>query len=127
MRGGLLAAVALGLLGCAGPGQPVNLAIRDDPFTPNCHTSFTIGLFIPDDDMGTAIVEDVDQGGRTIPVRWPEGFSARRLGSVIEVRNQDGAVLAQTGNRYKFLGGYGDDAWRGCDGVIPNPGRAATP
>lgn len=29
--------------------------------------------------------------------------------------------IAQTGQRYKFEGGYGEDGWRGCDGVIPEP------
>ena len=113
--GRLLVAIAFGLVGCSVIGEPVGLAVRDDPLPPACHTSFTIGLFVPDERMGTAIVD----GGRTIPVRWPEGFTARRLGDVIEVSNQAGTVIARTGNRYKFLGGYDTDAWRGCDGVIP--------
>ena len=121
MGGRCLIVLAFMLAGCSVIGEPVELAIRNDPFTPHCHTSFTIGTFVPDAEMGTAIVEDAASGGRTLPVRWPEGFTARRLGGVIDVFNQDGALLAQTGQHYKFLGGYGEDAWRGCDGVIPEP------
>ncbi len=116
----LLAVAVIG--GCSSLGAPVDIAIRDDPFTPNCHTSFTIGTLIADDTAGTAIVEDGSSGNRTLPVLWPDGFTARRLGDVIEVFNQDGKSLARTGETYKFLGGYDGAGWRGCDGVIPEPG-----
>jgi hypothetical protein len=116
-----LIALAPALQGCALLSQPVALAVRDDPFTPACHTSFTVGTLVPDAKMGTAIVQDADQGGGTIPIRWPAGFTGRRVGGVIEVLNNDGAVIARTGEHDKFLGGYGEDGWRGCDGVLPAP------
>jgi ribosomal 50S subunit-recycling heat shock protein len=55
-----LVAVAFVLLGCSVIGEPVELAVRDDIFTPRCHTNFTIGMFIPNAKMGTAIVQDPD-------------------------------------------------------------------
>jgi hypothetical protein len=110
------------LAGCSIVAEPVALAIRTDPFTPACHTSFTTGTLISDDDAGTAIVEDGSSGTRTLPVLWPEGFTARRLFGVVEVYNQDGEQLARTGQKYKLLGGYDEAGWRGCDGVIPDPG-----
>ena len=106
------------VLGCSVLSEPVKLAVRTDPFTPHCHTSFTTGTLIPDASAGTAIDEDVEQGGRTVPVLWPEGFTARRFAGVTEVRNQDGTVIAQTGRHYRFDGGYDEAGWRGCDSVI---------
>ena len=106
-------------LGCAAQGEPVKLAVRTDPYTPYCHTFETIGTLVPDADAGTAIVEDADRGGRTVPVQWPEGFTARRFAGVTEVMNQDGTVIAQTGKHYRFAGGYGEIGWRGCDSVSP--------
>jgi hypothetical protein len=115
-HGCLLALIALAAVGCGIGSEPVQLAIRTDMYTPACHTSFTIGTLVPDAQMGTAIVED--SGGRTVPVLWPAGFSGRRVIGAIEVLNQDGKVIARTGEHYKFEGGYDEDGWRGCDGVI---------
>ncbi len=118
--------VAFVLLGCSGLGQPVNLAIRTDPYTPRCHASFTIGTLIPNAEAGTAIVEDGSSGNRTLPVLWPAGFTARRLTGAIEIFNQDRKSIARTGQTYKFLGGYDEAGWRGCDGVIAEPASKAT-
>ena len=115
--------LALGLSGCAGvpwaTPEVVVLAKRTDMFTPNCHTFATTGTLVPDGEAGTAIVEDGTT--RTLPVRWPEGFSGRRVGTVIEVLDDAGNVIAKTGERYEFVGGYGEDGWRGCHQVIPRP------
>lgn len=120
-KGPLVIVLALALAACSILGEPVDLAVRTDIFTPHCHTSSTIGMLIPDEEAGTAIVEDGSSGDRTLPVLWPEGFSARRFGNVVEVLNQDGTVIARTGGHYRFEGGYDEAGWRGCDGVIPMP------
>ena len=116
--------LALGVLlagGCGVTGEPVAIAIRTDPYTPNCHTFATIGTLVPDEEAGTAIVEDHAAGGRTVPVRWPEGFTARRVDGVIEVLDSHGRVIARTGQHAEFAGGYGEGGWRGCDTVTPIP------
>jgi hypothetical protein len=112
-----LVALALATLGCSIVGEPVELAVRTDPFTPGCHTFSTSGMLIPHAESGTAIVEDGVAGGRTLPVLWPDGFAARRVLGVIEVLDQDGRVIARTGQSYVFAGGYGENGWRGCETV----------
>ena len=119
----LISLVAFMLTACS-PSlftEPVQIAMRTDVYTPACHTFATIGTLVPNAETGTAIVEDPASGGRTVPVRWPAGFSARRVDGVIEVLNQDGTVIARTGGHYRFEGGYGEGGWRGCDGVIAEP------
>jgi hypothetical protein len=117
------ALAAFVLAGCLSTvvGEPVPIAIRTDIYSPNCHTSFTTGTLVPNAETGTAIVEDASSGGNTVPVQWPPGFSAQRVAGVIEVLNQDGKVIARAGEHYRFLGGYGERGWRGCDGVVPEP------
>ncbi len=120
MRRGFAMALAIALVGCdrsVVAGEPVALAIRTDSFTPACHLNNIVGTLVPHAGAGVAIVEY--GGDRTLPVLWPEGFTARRVGEVVELFNQDGELLAQTGRRYFFAGGTDEAGWRGCDDVSP--------
>jgi hypothetical protein len=118
-RGFAIAMLAFALVGCDRPvvvRVPVDLAIRTDNVTPACHLNWIDGTLVPHAEAGVAIVEN---GGRTLPVLWPEGFTAQRVGDVVEVFNQDGELLAQTGRRYRLAGGNDEAGWRGCDDVNP--------
>ena len=115
-------ALALAASGCGALSptpELVFLAPRVDMYTPGCHTSFTVGKLIVHAATGTAVVQDEDE--RVIPIRWPAGFSGRRVGTEVEIRNADGRLIATTGQRYRLAGGYGEDGWRGCDDVHPSP------
>ena len=115
-----IATLAFALVGCSVQpvvGEPVDLAIRTGGFTPACHLNNIEGTLVPHAEAGVAIVEF--GGPRTLPVLWPEGFTAQRVGDVVEVFNQDGELIAQTGRRYRFEGGTDEAGWRGCDDVSP--------
>jgi hypothetical protein len=121
MRNRFAIVVALALLGCSPiRGEPVEIWYRSDPFTPACHLNWTDGMLVPHAEAGVAIVENGVQGrNRTMPVLWPEGFTARRVGAVIEILNHDGVLVARTGQQYRFHGGTDEKGWRGCDDVDP--------
>ena len=50
------------------------------------------GPLLPDAQYGTSF--------KGKPVMWPDGFSARRAGDQVEVRNSHGQVVATTGRLY---------------------------
>jgi hypothetical protein len=125
-------ALALCLTGCgaAGPsGDRVQLITGVPPgmASGGCYTNFAVGPLIIDPTYGTAATDE--NGGGTTPVVWRPGFTGRRVGSEIVVRDSNGNVVAMTGRRYKIAGGYvgGGPDWPelptrmfwACDFVIP--------
>jgi hypothetical protein len=112
-RAAALAAVLL-LAGCGALREPVPLlAGPPQPFS-GCFTFAISGELIADPTYGTVMRdtatydETVTQVTRppTVPVAWRTGFTARRLGSEVEVVDPQGTVVATTGRRYLLPGGY---------------------
>ena len=112
----LLAAVlGLGLLLAGLASVRPLLTASDDPL--GCFTAGTTGMLIVNAEAGTAIVQE-DMGKSTVPVRWPKGYTSRRIGDQVEVLDTAGRVVARTGRRYYLPGGYENGTWLTCtDGV----------
>jgi hypothetical protein len=124
-------ALALSLVGCGSAeasGDPVQLITGVPPgMGGGCYTNSAVGPLIVDPTYGTAITDE--NGGGTTPVVWRPGFTGRRVGSEIVVRDSNGNVVATTGRTYKIAGGYvsGGPDWPelptrmfwACDFVIP--------
>jgi hypothetical protein len=72
---------------------------------PGCYTSGDIGELVVDPVAGTAILED---NGDRYPVIWQVGYTGRQIGSMVEVLDSSGAVVARTGTRVNLEGGYTD-------------------
>jgi hypothetical protein len=71
-----------------------------------CYTSYATGLLVADATYGTAIIYLDVHAGRSGPVAWLPGFTARRAGAQVEVLDPDGHVVATTGHNYRLPGGY---------------------
>jgi hypothetical protein len=107
-------ALALCLVGCARlplNGDPVQLLTSPPRFIPGCFTNSASGPLIVDPKYGTAIIDEIMikvTGTRPppIPVAWRPDFTARRIGSEVEVLNPQGNVVATTGRSYVIAGGY---------------------
>jgi hypothetical protein len=79
------------------PGQPVFLLTGVSPTT--CYaggesSSGISGVLRPDPSFGTVI--------GTTPIMWPVGYTARRVGSEVEVLDMEGRVKATTGRSYRM-------------------------
>jgi hypothetical protein len=62
------------------------------------------------------VLDPVESGG-VAPVRWPEGYTARRtLGGEVEVLNKQGEVVATTGRKYSLAGCFYqiEGSWSAC-------------
>ena len=92
--------LALCLLGCALAGGTVKLATNEGPVSTEARGCFTFpytGELIVDRTHGTALEEDE---GVITPLMWPPGFTARWIGSEVEVLDPAQNVVATTGQRY---------------------------
>jgi hypothetical protein len=93
--------LALSLLGCQ--SEKVHLAVNSTD-APGCILIGATGTLIVDPKYGTAL----DTGNASVgdhdvnPIIWPAGFSARRVGSEVEVLDATGKVVATTGRRYEI-------------------------
>jgi hypothetical protein len=121
----MLAAGVL-LAGCAVASTPVKL-VTGSP-TPGCFAANTTGMLVVDDTYGTAIVDmegmiGPPPGGGPVPLAWRPAFTGRQAGKEVEVVDPDGHVVATTGQRYRFEGGYaqfgGTQAFWSCGAVSP--------
>ena len=111
-------AVLLCLVGCdvapAPDGEPVLILTGPPNYRYDhggCFTNSARGQLLVDPMYGTAIVDEdmiALSGTRPppVPVAWRPGFTARRLGSEVEVLDQEGKVVAITGRSYRIPGGY---------------------
>jgi hypothetical protein len=95
-------APALFLLGCALAGGTVKLVTIEGPVTEarGCFAFPYKGELIVDSTHGTALKEDE---GRITPLMWPPGFTARWIGSEVEVLDPAQNVVATTGKRYYIM------------------------
>jgi hypothetical protein len=57
-----------------------------------------IGVLVPEPSAGTAIRRTLDRGD--MPILWPLGYTARRVGTEIEVLDTHGEIKATTGRTY---------------------------
>jgi hypothetical protein len=93
---------ALLLAGCSVPaarGAQVPLLTAEAPG----YTSFVNIVIdvVADPETGTPIIE-----ANGVPMRWPTGHTAWRVGSETEVLDPDGNRVLVTGQRYRFYPGY---------------------
>ena len=91
--------LAMVLLGCAVAGGTVELDTIKGPVSDRrgCFTFSYTGELIVDKTRGIALMDD--EGGIT-PLMWPPGFTARWIGSEVEVLDPAQTVVATTGQRY---------------------------
>jgi hypothetical protein len=74
-----------------------------------CFTYEVTGLLVVDAKYGTAmVIDELSPERGPVPVAWRPGFTGRRVGSEVEVRDPSGNVVNTTGQRYKLPGGYGE-------------------
>jgi hypothetical protein len=109
----LIAAVILAALGACSSPDAVTLATsRAGAFVSGCPAARIDGVLLIDEGAGTAIVAGEDLYG----VIWPSGFSGHRSAGVIEVLDEDGHVVARTGESVALSGGMitGDRRWSTC-------------
>ena len=96
-------ALALCLLGCDASvpaSEPIALRTTDsDAVDPNCYLAGTAAQLILDPSAGLAWRFGPDD---IRPVIWPRGYTARRVGSEIQVLNPDGFVVARSGTTAEF-------------------------
>lgn len=119
--------LAMLVLGCGSPmlpGQPVALLTGDYQgmaASGACFTYWVEGPLTVDPEYGTAIT-DGDLATVPVPVMWRPGYTGRRVGSVVEVRDPAGNVVATTGRRYRIDGGYVDsDVLLHAEVIPPDP------
>jgi hypothetical protein len=109
-------ALTLYLAGFAtAPDESVRL-VNHNYLPVGCYTNSAAGPLIVDRDYGTAI-KDMDVGGSSAPMTWRPGFTARRVGSEVEVLDPDGKAVAITGRSYRLAGGYVHGEFWACDFV----------
>ena len=96
--------LALLLAGCgAAPvatrGEQVPLLTDEAP----SYTTFVNAVIdvVADPQTGTPIIE-----AHGMPMRWPNGYTAWRVGSETEVLDPNGNHVLVTGQRYRFYPGY---------------------
>jgi len=95
-------ALALCLLGCnaLARSEPVEVRTSDrDTLDAQCYLAGTAAELILDPSVGLAWKFGPDD---IRPVIWPRGYTARLVGSKIEVWNRDGPVIARSGTMAEF-------------------------
>ena len=101
-------ALALLALSCGSANVPLlTVTSRGN----SCLLAQVSGLLVVDPTYGTAIVANdqprqLELSDVPVTLAWSAGFTARRLGSEVEVLDPQGNVVATTGRNYQFSGGY---------------------
>ena len=89
-----------------------------------CDAALTTGQLISSRESGLALRPP--DGGPSMPITWPFGYSAGGFVGSLELRDETGHVVAHEGDFVQLGGGMGgDDSWVACAGaisVIPMPG-----
>src|SRR3954470_17892833 len=97
-RAALALCLLVGAMAWFQPWLPrVPLLTGDDPLHIACLTSGRHGVLAADSEYGTRLDSE--------PVKWPFGFTARRVGSEVQVLGWLGNVVATTGGAYYLPGG----------------------
>ncbi len=95
-------ALALCLLGCDALARSEPVEVRTsvtDTLDAQCYLAGTAAELILDPSVGLAWRFGPDD---IRPVIWPRGYTARRVGSEIQVVNRDGLVIARSGRVVEF-------------------------
>jgi hypothetical protein len=95
-------ALALCLLGCDALAQSEPIEVRTSDsgtLDAQCYLAGTAAELILDPSIGLAWRFGRDDIRRVI---WPRGYTARRVGSEIQVVNRDGLVIARSGKVVEF-------------------------
>jgi hypothetical protein len=116
--------LALSLLGCSGaaPTQAPSRGAQVPLLTAEPGTGSFVNVVIDvvaDPETGTPIIEM-----HGVPMRWPTGYTAWRVGSETEVLDPNGNRVVVTGQRYRFYPGLdllGSEPQPGV--YIPGPYR----
>ena len=87
-------ALAVSLLGCAIRGEQVPLITDEAVSGSGCVLMYQIVDVMADPTSGTVIK------GSGEPLRWPKGYTARRVGSEVQVLDRAARVVLTTGSRY---------------------------
>jgi hypothetical protein len=97
---------------------PIKLLTTEMP----CYTAELDGMLVADARYGTVLVEDggtPEAPSDPVPVAWRPGFTARQVGSEVEVLDQGGHVVNTTGRQVKLPGGFGSVdgifVWLNCN------------
>lgn len=121
---GLRASVAIGVL--AFVAVACNQLVLRTAAAPagGCDAALTAGRLVSSRESGLSL-RPAD-GGPNIAVTWPFGYSAGGFVGSLELRDEEGRLLAREGDFVQVGGGMGgDDSWVACAGsvsVIPAPG-----
>ena len=105
----IVAALAMCLVGCLTLPEPVQLITGPPNHDGACFAATGSGLLVVDPTYGTAIIGPdsmVALGDEPVTVAWRPGFTARRIGSEVEVLDPWGNVVARTGQSYTIDGGF---------------------
>jgi hypothetical protein len=87
-------------------GDPVRLLTGPPGDWGGCFTDSASGPLIVDPKYGTAIVDNDVHAVSPVTVAWRPGYTARRIGSEVEVLDPQGNTVASTGRSYWLAGGY---------------------
>jgi hypothetical protein len=106
----------LSIAACASDSVPLNHVGSDGK--DNCYLSAFDGKLVIDPTAGIVFAIN---GGRRLPVVWPAGWTARRVGSEIEVFYPKGTLFARTNTPISPEGGMDSNGnWDMC-GFEPLP------
>jgi hypothetical protein len=128
VAGGLAFALFLGLAWLAPWKQGVQLLTGDGSmgghalgYGSGCYTDWAEGPLVIDANAGTAILDNDLHATVPAPIMWRPGYSARQVGSEVEVLDPSGDVVAITGRSYRIEGGYvgADRVFFACGFVTP--------
>jgi hypothetical protein len=96
--------LVIGLLGWAAWVQPWAPRVYLLTGDVHCYASATTGQLVADPESGTTVVFEEGGAHSAQRVMWPAGYTARRVGSGVEVLGWLGNVVAVTGSRYVLIG-----------------------
>ena len=116
MKRALLAMLVV--LGCGSAdtgGEAVEILTGSPIASGSCYT-FGVNGHLVEDTSGIALSINADEvgGGGTMPVMFPDGWSARRVVGGVAVMNGQGQTVAATGQDRYFQGGYVDGGFFSC-------------
>jgi hypothetical protein len=86
-------------------GDAVQLITGPPGGSLGCFLNHASGRLVVDPKYGTAIVDNDVRGSTPMTVAWRPGFTARHVGSEVEVLDAQGNSVAITGRSYMVPGG----------------------
>jgi hypothetical protein len=114
--------LSAGLAACADAAEPQPILIEVPTQLPGppgptaCMTALLSGSLVADARLGIAIA---GSDGTLVKVRWPSGYVGRQTGSVVELLDGEGRVVARVGDHVETGGGLGvGDWWYACGQVV---------